>query len=114
MQEVCNGFVGNVDRKSDEAQAYYSQCALFVALALVNVSVNSHPPKQRRTRCHFNETVNSKSYERNATSNCAYNDGYEALQSVPSNRKVFEVSASSRDCCPRHYTAFGHVDRLPR
>jgi hypothetical protein len=45
----------------------------------MNLSVNGHPPQQRRARCHFNEAVNAKTYERNAARNGTCNDGYQTL-----------------------------------
>lgn len=75
-EQVGGSFVSNIDCQSEKTSADDSQCYPLDSLAPVFICISGHAPEKRDPRRDFDEAINSKAYERNATSDYTRGDGY--------------------------------------
>jgi len=110
--EVRESFVGDVNGKSDETDAYNPETQSFVSFSALNLRVNRHPPKQCGARGNLNETIHSETNKGDAPGNhpCANSD--QSFEGIPRNREILKPPSamSNRLACNRQLT---HAASIP-
>ena len=91
-KQVACSFVADINCQSEETSADDSKCYPLDSLAPEFVCISGHPPEERGARRDFDETVNSKTHERNAASDYTCGDRYQTFEGVPRDGEVFEPS----------------------
>lgn len=76
------------------------------------VAVDGHPPKQNGAGCDFNETVDSKTNERNAPREQASCDCDKTFAGIPRDSEIFELAPTLDDSSSFPECGFGHARSL--
>jgi len=80
--------------------------------AVVHVGVNRHSPQQDGPGRNLNETIHSKTDERNASCDKTGHIGNQPFEGVPRNREIFEPSPPEYDTRAVQNCAFAHWLRV--
>ena len=85
---------------------------LLVRFPAMHIRINGHSPEQDRTGRHFNETIDSKSHERNTSRNNSRHDRNQTLERIPHHREIFESSSAKYGSWAFQGVDCGHADSL--